>query len=528
MAHDLVVREQLVTWQPPKKVNPEQAGQIVSCFLDTAATSFGRATHYNTREEAQKAELHTHAALLGMDRDLYTAFLMLPGVTDRSRQLGTKNLLSQSRNGQDTFLDASMERSILARLMQEMPPQRMFKLFEGLRVSAPEEGLRKANNNRTRKLILKAILSSPRLELWAVKYRKKMRRALVHAWGERMAGIVRAILAKQADSRTPKDWSILKAAVDKHAGGNITLAYECVGFALGLQNGVTLPLFKAFKAAKSDLSKGKKLPMEVLEGIRSVYHKETPKENILKLTAKTLTKGQKLAVQKRAKAADVDVQINPLDYDPVKLYIYAFEMGLTEEISKALEEKARKMAERFPAKYGKVGILVDASRSMVGDKTQKLRPMAATLALRDMLGFTGEKNAVVYCGGTFNKDEKLPEPSGDTSLAEGLLELLDTDELPETIFVLSDGYENRPAGRFGEVVHRLKEIGIEVPIYHLNPVFAAEVKGTKELSPGQVPTLPVKEPKALGLSFLRGMLESDPVRGINALLRIALLPEKAG
>jgi hypothetical protein len=62
----------------------------------------------------------------------------------------------------------------------------------------------------------------------------------------------------------------------------------------------------------------------------------------------------------------------------------------------------------------------------------------------------------------------------------------------------------------------------------LNPVFAAEVKGTKELSPGQVPTLPVKEPKALGLSFLRGMLESDPVRGINALLRIALLPEKAG
>jgi hypothetical protein len=66
------------------------------------------------------------------------------------------------------------------------------------------------------------------------------------------------------------------------------------------------------------------------------------------------------------------------------------------------------------------------------------------------------------------------------------------------------------------------------PILHLNPVFAAESGGVRELAKGLVPTLPVERPAGLGLTFLRGMVEADPVRGIVALVQLALSRARAG
>src|SRR5262249_44275506 len=155
----------------------------------------------------------------------------------------------------------------------------------------------------------------------------------------------------------------------------------------------------------------------------------------------------------------------------------------------------------FPVRYGTIGILVDASASMTGSEDQKLRPMAAALALRDLLQHTAQAR-VVYAGGTVSaSDAMLVRPSGDTGLAEALLDLLET--LPQAIFVVSDGYENRPAGRLAEVVSELRRMGDATPVYHLNPVFAAEVQGVRELVPGLVPTLPVSRPEALGIAMLR-------------------------
>jgi hypothetical protein len=117
-------------------------------------------------------------------------------------------------------------------------------------------------------------------------------------------------------------------------------------------------------------------------------------------------------------------------------------------------------------------------------------------------------------------DTMLIRPAGDTGLAEGLIDLLETE--PDAVFVISDGYENRPAGRFAEVVSALRAMGNTTPIFHLNPVFAAESVGVRELCPGLVPTLPATRPEALGISMLRGLLEADPARGIAALVRLAL------
>jgi hypothetical protein len=227
-----------------------------------------------------------------------------------------------------------------------------------------------------------------------------------------------------------------------------------------------------------------------------------------------------MSVQRQAHEAEVDVRMDPAQYDAVRLYLYAFEMGMTVEIARALLDKARAAARAFPARYGTIGILVDASASMEGSAEQKLRPLAAALALRDLLQHTGPAR-VVYAGGAPSAaDSMLVRPQGDTGLAEALVDLLET--LPEAIFVISDGYENRPAGRFAEVVSALRGIGDTTPIYHLNPVFAAEAQGVRALASGLCPTLPASRPEALGLAMLRSVVEADPARGIPALILLSV------
>jgi len=514
-------------WTPNGTISPNKAGEVVSSFLDVATTSFGRATAYNTRDEQQKAELKAHSEMLALERDLYVAFLTLPGILNRAQQLGLKNLLGTSRNGQDAFLTPGMEREVLYHLIRDLPTPAMLRLMVALQAGDAELGIQKANNARTRKLILRTLLGAKQLQLWSVKYRRKMRSALTHAWGRKLSSVIRSILSKDGRTWTKKERGILRRNVDRFAAHNqVSYVRECVGFIFGLREKVSLPMFKAFLAARTDLSAGAKarLPLEVLEGIRSVFHKDTKAAEVLKQTAEKggLTTHQKMTVQKRAQEAGVEVKMDPTKYDAVRLYLYAFEMGATEEILEALDRKAEQSAFSFPARYDRIGVIVDGSQSMYGDDTAKMRPLAAVLSIRDMLLKTAKDSKVAYCGGSF--EEGLLRPQGHTALADGLLELLKRHEMPDVIFALSDGYENAPAGRFAEVVGLLREVGIDIPIYHLNPTFAAETGSVRSLC-GEaegVSTLPAKDPNSLGLTFLRGLIEAEPVRGINTLLQVAL------
>src|SRR6185503_9774848 len=126
------------------------------------------------------------------------------------------------------------------------------------------------------------------------------------------------------------------------------------------EDGAALPLLSAFHAAKRDLAAGASLPPEVLEGIRSGFHREVPKEEVLRLTARSLTQGQTMALKRRTLEAGADVRFDPTAHDPVKLYLYAFEMGMTPEIVSALRAKARRSAERLSIRFGSIGILLDA------------------------------------------------------------------------------------------------------------------------------------------------------------------------
>jgi hypothetical protein len=97
-------------------------------------------------------------------------------------------------------------------------------------------------------------------------------------------------------------------------------------------------------------------------------------------------------------------------------------------------------------------------------------------------------------------------------------------EDPDSIFIISDGYENMPAGQVGDVIRLARAIGIDIPIFHLNPVFAAEAGSVRtfgEEIPG-VTTMPVRSPSVMGTTMMRGIIETDPKRGIEGLIKHAL------
>ena len=224
-------------------VQRDSLPETFGAFLDAAATATARATFYNTESEQRQTLDAVHQQLLAIDRGIYAAALLLPGVTDHMRQLGMSKLLSVTSDG-PALLTEDQESAILRRLCAGLPPQRLLKVFGQLRAS-------RVNNARTRKLILRTILRSGRLELWAVKYRRKLSAALQHAWGKRTASIVRSILAKPAAIRTPKERAILERQVGRFVEqpGCRGSVEECVGFALGNEENLTLPRLRAYRDA---------------------------------------------------------------------------------------------------------------------------------------------------------------------------------------------------------------------------------------------------------------------------------------
>jgi len=495
-----------------KKVNlnPREqriVGRVVSSFLDIATTGMNRATHYNSKEDQERAEQLVHATLFGMDRQTYGILNCLAGLTDNARKTAAWLLLKWPNVGKPTAGHLETERELVRVLIESLTAPRMFRLFQSFRDTG-------VNNSRTRRIMLHMILGSDNLPWWSVKYRRKMREALQHAFGKRRASIIARICRKRAWTRKERD--ILSELVWPYTKDH-NVAQECLAFVLGSTEGRwKTELLAQYIDAREDLSAGRKLPPEVLEGIRSVYHKNKSHDDVLRLTAKSgaFTAGQKISQQRRVERAGTVVEFDPRSYDAIKLYIYAYERGMSKEIRDALDEKAKQAAALLPMSAEGAVVLVDASRSMVGDDTQKLRPMAAALSMADMFVAAGARKIVV--GGAYK--QRLIHPSGDTSLARPLAEAI-RDFSPTAVYVISDGYDNTPAGRFAETVQAIRQIGVYTPIYHLNPVAAAEVASVRQLAPGVVPTIPVQNAKAFGTTMLREALEHDPLNGLKALLQ---------
>lgn len=506
---------------PPERY-PE-TGRLLVHFLDVTATATGRASYYNRRGQAERAAAETHQAVFDLDRGIYSLMLALPGVMDRARQTGLVALLGHPRNGRPGLLELGQETQVINHLAGSLPPQRLFKLFGWLQQE-------RVNNTRTRKLILRSILAWPDLEWISIKYRRKLRAGLTHAWGKRTASIIREILAKS--HWKPEELKLINRYVTPYLprGSLVEVEgrLECLCFILGGQRYAwSLPRLRAYLNARREFQAGAPLPPEVMEGIRSTFHPARSPADVLDLTKRQATTGQRIAMQRSAQEKGVKIEFDPTKYDLSRLYVYAYEMGTNNgrpdrDMAVAMAQKAQAKAASLPWSFDHVGIVVDTSESMKGSGQQKWRPIAIAMGLHDMLIAASERSTVCYSHGTL---VPMPVPGGDTDLAKVFLEV--AKEEPEAIFIITDGYENSPAGRLAEVVARWRDLGYTTPLYQLSPVLAAEAHGLRPLAP-DIAALPVNQDLNLGMGMVKLMLTEDFLTGLAALVstgaRLVSLP----
>jgi len=493
----------------------EQAGKTIETGMSLFGTDMDRSTHYNTIDELNELRVKIHDQVFTqVGRSIYGCLMCIPGVSDYSKMTAVTKLLSNPWHNQKDLLTMDDERNIIDHIVSSLPPNRMINLFLSF------EGY-KVNNKRTLNTVLPFILNSPNLEWWSVKYKNKLKLSISHCWGKKMSSVVSTILGK--NMWTEKDKTVLKNHVDKYLVNNKPdYVHECLAFIFSSWDAKVykLNLFKKYQDAKIDFSKAEGLPKEIIEGIRACYHPNIDKIETLKVAQKSMTSKEKKLVQNQAKKAGVEIKWDPYAQPLVDLLIYGFQMGFNTEINVAIGQKAKTAASLLPFKYDTVGILCDDSFSMSGSEDQKLRALAVAYATVEMLKRVSNK--AYYIATTSGRDFYIHNPPIDASdLTTPLIKLL--KQKPDVIFVVSDGYENAPEGRFNEVVKIINDkLELNIPIYHFNPVSSAESKVALKKLSNDIPLTPVSNPEQMGLTLFKTMLVVDPRGGIMELFNMIL------
>ena len=504
----------------PEK-NIEKLGNSTLNLINLIGVDTSRDTHYGKKEDMELARKKFHNDVFSIDRGIYAAVFCMPGVIEFARQGAIKALLSNPRyNGTQSVINTSTENLIISKLLRELQPNKVLNTFV-------EMVDNKVNNSRTRRNMLTYIFTSPSLELWAVKYKPKILKVLTHCWNLRYKNIVKAILStstgKLSHRRlTGKEMSYLNQDFLRFKNPKLdeTGMMECVAFILGIKGPYKTRMLKAYEDSKKDIKAGSILPYDILDGIRSTYHPDVTKAQLLEMTKRRMTHKQRKLVQSSAKKAGVAITFNPMTQPMTDLFIYSYKMGMSKDVRNAIQIKAKRAAQTLPFHYGKIGIVFDSSISMSGSKTQQMRPISVASATKEMLKYACEELYVERVGGLLNKRNGLIYPEGDSCLAIPFVKIVEKE--PDAIFIISDGYENVPSGRTFEVIEILKRLGFNTPIYHINPVAASESKvGVRQLS-DNIPVMPISKPEAVGLTFFKPMLEVDPLQGLKALMNMVL------
>lgn len=498
------------------KVVPDARKDVkkaVLAFLDMSSTATGQKTHYNKRSEQQNAMKDIHNAVFDINRGLYLAMLAMPGVLDISVQQGITRLF-EDKKGSGSILSPNQEAELIKLLSGRLKADRLLKML-GMICD------KKVNRSSVRTFILVSILAHRNLPWWAVKYRRHLSKALRHAWGSKYAPVIARILAGGIENATERDAKLIAKMVDKytvHSSCPKSDVYESICYVFGNHVSYKNEILKARIDAKSDIKAGNKLPPEVLEGLRGRFHSKVSKDKVTELTKGNMSDKQKLRKQRSAKKADIDLKFDPNRLDTTSLYVHALEEGMNEDTRIALDQKAGAVAATFPLRYSKAVVVLDTSLSMSGTSHNKNRPLAISLAMKDVLVRASNQCSVICTGGELD-DKGLIKASGDTSLAKSLA--LAFADSPDVIFMITDGYENAPAGRVHEVISAVRGLGIETPVYQFNPVMAAESAGVRQLS-DHVSVLPVSTPEGIGLSLVRVAIEQDLERGLKALVNVSV------
>ena len=429
----------------------------IAQFLNACFACTGQRELYSTSDDQRVSLAFLHEYVMGNYRRLYARSLAA-GVNDFNRAEIVRNLLATGRETPPEF--RAEESALLTAAVRALPPQRAWRLAERLRDD-------RVNNRRTRALLRDLVATQRDIGFQAVKYRRKVRAAAIHA--------------------------------------HLRLSGELSGFLfhpMG-RSPFRTPLFDAFRRAHYSQEAVYELPFTVAEGLAAKHG--IPRATFLERITPRMTERERLRLQG---ASGGRVAFRPEAAGPTRLASYVLSLPLAERAARRDELEgwlARSVAEAsarrgaLPLPQGKVAAVLDCSASAAGSDEKRNRPLAIVFAGHRLLRASGaEYRGFWTCP---PPDDLLVEARGQTNLSERLLDALDWGA--RTVVVISDGVENDPPGVFGATLAAAQRLLGELTVVHLNPVFDAEMLSVRSVA-DDVPAVGLRDaedlPTALGFA----------------------------
>jgi hypothetical protein len=443
----------------------ETFADLIACedalmFVNAAITSTGQREFHHAPGDQRLSLEFLHAYTLENYREVYAAALALD-INDHNAATIVRNLLV--RSGDVGVERRRLEGRLIARRLELMPRQRVYRLFRELRRL-------KVNNRRTRAIIRGWLEARADPAFDAVKYRTGVKTAVRHAHlqpgGELRGFLFHPLKAKSYETPILEQWR--RAHYEKAA------LYE--------------------------------LPYTVAEGFAAKHG--VPREVFLERIAPRITRLERLRLQENAREAGAPAVAADLAAMPLtRLATYVLALPLDDraarraELTGALRAAARRVAGPARGSWGRVAAVLDDSHSSTGSGQKRRRPLAVALAAHYLLEALAKEYTPLWTSG--RTDELLVYPFGPTPLGERIIDALETG--PDRLIIVSDGFDNAPPGLAADVLriwrtrldpgHRLAS-GQRVLIAHLNPVYDADGFDVRRLSPA-VPTAGVRDAEDL-------------------------------
>ena len=493
--------------------------------LDASILNFiPKGSFYNTEDEQNKKMTETWNELFDYDRTVFTLLTILPGTAYSKGRMSHK-LLDNPINYRKALIDMNKfnlpidfeERIVLWNLKNETVPRTLKNLL-----MLTNKKLGRVNNAKTRRIILQYIFDRPNesLENMCIKYKQKLAKLVRHALGSQIThNILYEVNDKLFDKyigkynkdaivplhflfnhlKTKDKVQVFeKEEVEKW---NKLIIYSLLR-ELAEDNNIKafIEIIKKYKNV---------IPFEVLLGFRNTYKLDIDKADLME--SGKMSEKQKLMSQEDAKRsnAKVDVNYEKQDiYDLWKLYYFKIMNGDftdIEKIKKAIDKQSEK---KLDIDFGKTVVIFDTSKSMEGSKKRPMHPFLTGITLVSKL--SNIEKVITTNNKMINDDPNYKSgaiiPCDSSKIHDKFLKAVEMK--PETILIISDGYENEIKGMTNFVYEKIKDKIKDIKIVHINPVYAKEVGAARKLI-NDVTPLMVESYKTLKTSVIFNMIDSN-------------------
>jgi hypothetical protein len=469
----------------------------LALFVNACAVATGQREFYSSALDQRFSLDFLHAYVCGNYRALY-AHCLNAGLNHFNMAEVMFRLLSSGRLCPPE--QRERENELITSCLRRLPPQRAYKLLERLRAGG-------VNNRRTRATVRAYLAARKDLAFDAVKYRHKLRSAVMHA---------------HVNLRTAQPAAAASPGHSRPEGEIERFLFEPLG--VSRQGGHTpfaafqTPLLEAYRAAHFSHEALYRLPYSVAEVFAARHGIE--RSQFLKKIGPQMTERERLRLQQ---ASGGTVALNPARLALSELCVYLLSLSLDERLPRRDEmsgwlAEATAAAPALPLLSGPVAAVLDNSYSSGGSEQKRNRPLALAWAVHLLLKRAAGQTQMLQTQALYRpfwtsplRDDLLVHARGQSNLSERLLDALDWGA--QTVIIVSDGVENDPADAFESILAGYRRLGGQAEILHFNPVFDAERLEVRRLSP-QLPAIGLRDGENLSATldfarFAAGALSSE-------------------